>query len=547
MESTDNPIRQAILLEIQKRGKKMSVQEVRQTYADGGDLTEQAIADLLEQGFLYQKTESTRDFFTKIGIQATPGSYADRFIKMGDRIVEEVTSSIEESLDQHFEKQGQSYTNRNPWVPRPGENRYEWRQRRRELKREIKDRYRYHRHNRDWEDETADEDDSRTPGGQETFDAYRDRLSDRSAHAWIGLVFNGLSWAGVSYGLYYINFHLSPSHLPWSIIPIFAWGIGVFQNFTSALRKSAQAREARRMPALEGPALDLYKRINRTKDSLISHASSTISVSALLGAINMFTSIASKSTTPWALIPIAALGFSFLAHAPVALARIHTLKKKLSSIMGKPGTRGPQKGPSVEDTIQGPYAEYYQTALKIKEEILEPQQKGKHSAPLIDRDTKKTLEEYVDQVRLLAERTAEVDAILESVPMDALRRDKETLRLKQESATDGRLKKEYQNSIRELENQEKSHQELQDQREILKLRLASSVNLLTQFKLETAKLRTLGQLDTASTYSQFKEKTQELTHTLEDLRRGYDELDTDPFEELEKSTNLEKSNQSDHE
>jgi hypothetical protein len=131
--------------------------------------------------------------------------------------------------------------------------------------------------------------------------------------------------------------------------------------------------------------------------------------------------------------------------------------------------------------------------------------------------------------------------------MDALRRDKETLRLKQESATDGRLKKEYQNSIRELENQEKSHQELQDQREILKLRLASSVNLLTQFKLETAKLRTLGQLDTASTYSQFKEKTQELTHTLEDLRRGYDELDTDPFEELEKSTNLEKSNHADHE
>lgn len=38
-----------------------------------------------------------------------------------------------------------------------------------------------------------------------------------------------------------------------------------------------------------------------------------------------------------------------------------------------------------------------------------------------------------------------------------------------------------------------------------------------------------------------------ITHTLEDLRRGYDELDTDPFEELEKSTNLEKSNHADHE
>jgi hypothetical protein len=87
------------------------------------------------------------------------------------------------------------------------------------------------------------------------------------------------------------------------------------------------------MPSLEGDALDLYKRINRTKDGLISHASSTISVSALLGAINWFTSIASKNTVPWALIPIAALGFSFLAHAPVALARIHTLKKKLSALI----------------------------------------------------------------------------------------------------------------------------------------------------------------------------------------------------------------------
>lgn len=533
MEPTGNPIRQAILLEIQKRGKKMSVQEVRQTYADGGDLTEQAISELLAQGFLYQKAESTRDFFSRIGIQATPGSYADRFIKMGDRIVEEITSSIEESLDQHVDKQGKPYASPKSWVPRPGETRYEWRQRRRELKREIKDRYRYGRHNRDWGDEEVDETDPGMPAGQESFDAYRDRLSDRATHAWIGLVFNGLSWAGVSYGLQYINFHLSSSHIPWSIIPIFAWGIGVFQNFTSALRKSAQAREARRMPPLEGEALDLYKRINRTKDGLVSHASSTLSVSALLGAINWFTAIASKSATPWALIPIAALTFSFLAHAPVALARIHTLKKKLSALLGtlgaRTGTGVPRKSPSAEDTIQGPYAEYYRTALKIKDELVESHQKGKNSVPLIDRDTKKTLEEYVNQVRLLAERTAEVDAILESVPMDALQRDKEALRMKEQSTTEARLKKEYLHSIQELENQEKSHKELQDQREILKLRLASSVNLLTQYKLETAKLRTLGQLDTASTYSQFKAKTQELTQTLEDLRRGYEELDTDTY------------------
>ncbi len=120
--------------------------------------------------------------------------------------------------------------------------------------------------------------------------------------------------------------------------------------------------------------------------------------------------------------------------------------------------------------------------------------------------------------------------------MKDLSKDKAELRGKLEGTASSSLKTEYERSVQEIETQEKSFQDLQDQREVLHLRLKSSVNSLKQMQLDMARYRAQPDLAQSASLDQVRSRTGELSKYLEDLRKGYEEARDaeDPWKDLER-------------
>jgi hypothetical protein len=180
----------------------------------------------------------------------------------------------------------------------------------------------------------------------------------------------------------------------------------------------------------------------------------------------------------------------------------------------------------------GPYADLYREAEAAKEGIASQLASGQ--AGPVDADLVPSLDQYLSQVRLLAQSANDIDRLVESIPMVDLAKDKEALVMKRDGAASESLKGEYGKSIGEIDKQERSYQELKEQSEVVKLRLGSSVNQLKQMRLDIARLQAAPGTEGAVGIDRLKRRTDELSHYLEDLRSGYSESRADPFAELER-------------
>jgi hypothetical protein len=118
--------------------------------------------------------------------------------------------------------------------------------------------------------------------------------------------------------------------------------------------------------------------------------------------------------------------------------------------------------------------------------------------------------------------------------MDALKRDREALEAKRTGAASQALKDEYARSIAEIARQEKACTDLEDQRELLRLRLGSSANALKQLKIDMARMKALPEAGERQALEDIRKKASELSGYLTDLKTGYEETSADPYAELER-------------
>lgn len=546
-------IKRSILNDIKVQGRRLSIVEVREKYGMYGDEVEAVIADLALKGILQRQSPAASVPLPtpRPSTGASPGqaappagkpaSYTDRFMRIGEQIVDEVTRSIEDGLDRS--RRGGEF------------DRHEARERAREIRDRIHEEIHEARRERafpapeedfgdqrarelsgKWERKLANSSFSSVKENRiQDFSIYRDQVVSSARRGLAGLIPNAASWLGVSGLLLVINSRAPGWNVPWAFIPIVAWGVGVVEHFFAARRRKAKAREIERMPALNPDQLHLFKRIHLAKDAFVSHGVSTVSVSILLGVINAFSNFMGHMAIPWALIPTAALVFSFVSHAAVHFPRVKQLQASLLASLGLSGSwegnfgKGAAK---VEAIPQGPYQAMYAEALSIKSGIIEQLKQGKKRHGPMDKDLIPALDEYMGNIRLLATRAGEVDAIVDTIPMAALKTDKEELLRKEAEAVSDRMKKEYRKSVEEIERQETSFKELENQREMLKLRLKSGVNSLKQMRIEVARLSTMPEMDEDSAVLMVKQRSQEISQYLEDLRSGFDETERDPYQEL---------------
>jgi class 3 adenylate cyclase len=533
-------IRTAILDDIKKAGRRLTVSEARAKYGDRGVEAQEVIASLAERGLLLKGGPES-------AAPSAPGDIASDIGKAVEgiaRAIQEQVTNWQDAGRQGGERgyggQGGKGAHRHAASQIGREIRAEIRaamspamDEKRALKAELK------RHSEEvgtgkWDSELRDSDYFK-PGTEELetdFSRYRDKVEEKAQKTGAGFIGNLLSFLGVNALLWYVNTRFSPGFM-WAAIVTAAWGTGVVSNLFAMVRGRAKSAEMEKMPNLSGDSLDAYKKLNRVKDSMAMHLASILSVPAMLFTINYITS----PQFWWAAIPSGIMALSFLGHLASYPITKRGLEKKLFRLLGVgswhelfSGARDRRQA----GAAAGPYADIYAEASAARDEIVRAIKTDKAYAAEFGKDMIPTLDRYVGQVKLLTQSINEIDGIVASIPLVDLARDKEKLHAKMGSTETPALKTEYKRSIDEIERQEKASKELEDQRELLKLRLGSSVNSLKQLKIDMARMKALPEASEHEALESIRRKAEAMAGYLDDLKIGYDESLKDPYEELER-------------
>jgi class 3 adenylate cyclase len=543
-------IKRRIMLDIKAAGRRLAVDQMLVRYGSEGKVALSVIEDLASKGILLRETASggsgDRDAGAGFGGRegGRPGDDFSRGPRADGRIkddlvhaVTDIEYRIEEEvrrgLDAAFARRHGTQTAHEAARMARREYRAEWRT--------YRDRVR------------GREDEEKNPSGEGNWDAKVDKSYFRSAAdgvsefesyslkvrneartARAGFIGHLIPFIAVNAFLMALNANVSPG-FPWALFPFGGWGIGLLEHFAAVLRRGDRAAELAKMPPLDAERLSLFKRLQKKKDAFWLHAAQTFTTSTFLFMINAITS----PQFWWFAIPAAGMGIGLLSHGAAYAAKKAELEGSILEGLGLKGSWNSalaQMPSSLqEDSADlGPYRDLVEAAKATRAAIVAQVNAGGRKKAKRGSSTQETpvgddllpaLDSYVEQVALLAKRTNEVDRIIELIPMDALRTDKENLQRKIEGKSGEGLRKEYEKSLAEIERQETSFNELKEQREVLELRMRSSVNTLKQMRIDLARLAGMADQDETASARAVREKTVELNRYLDDLRAGYAELD----------------------
>lgn len=539
---TLDEIRAAILADIKAEGRRLTVDEAVQRYGKFGVEAQEVIARMTDQGMLIRRGPTSA--------KASQGFDGESLGRDIERAVRGIVAVVEDKIGEYEDSRrrdrprGQSDQGRDRMEARLERfaERMEAHAGRRGEKAAIRSELRRHSaesETGEWDKELKDSDYFK-PGREElasSFSEYRAGLEDRARRLRGGFLGNLFSFAGVNALLWFINLRLQagPSIL-WAAIVTAGWGTGLVSNLVGILRANAKLREADAIPDLEPEALATYKKLNLVRDSMAKHTASVLTVPALLFTIY---TVVTPAIFPWWIIPSGIMAISWISHLIAFGSARRRLQTRLFREAGAPGgwrdlfRRGKTRKAAAK--ASGPYASLYAEAEAAKDAIAAQVQAAGKDSPF-DKDLLPTLEEYVGQIRLLTQTVNEVDSIIDAIPMKDLEKDKAELQGKRKSSENETLRSEYARSVEEIEHQEKSFRDLQDQREVLHLRLKSSVNSLKQMQLDIARFRAQPDSTRTDSLDQVRSKTGELSRYLEDLRKGYEEAREadDPWKDLER-------------
>jgi len=231
----------------------------------------------------------------------------------------------------------------------------------------------------------------------------------------------------------------------------------------------------------------------------------------------------------------------FISYISTCPRRARQFFSKLGLKRNKKNLEEARRQREKKTTELGSYAELYQNAEESASEI---ETALGDFAPEFKQEMQPQLKDYLGQVLLLAKTANELDGIIGDIPVEALKKDKGELKVKLEKASPS-MKSKYEDSIREVEAQEESFKALVEQRELIDLRLHSSVNQIQQLRIDLAKAKAADKEREAllpeSLISSVRSRSEELSNYIEDLKKGHLEALADPFEELERAQKEQES------
>lgn len=506
-------IRKAILEEIRTRGRRLTVDEAMEKYGYYGIEATEVIASLADAGILIGKSRAQPPRQLENPGPENAGTYAPQSSSDIGKSIESAVHSIVSEIERAVRNSTQNSR-------APGEEH--------EGQQSISIHINKDRRARRRQGRYGDADYAVVSG----FQKYREELVLKAGKLKRSLPQKIVAFLAVNAGLWYLNLHFSGNY-PWAVFVSLFWGFGVLDSLISSVRASRQGKEAEALPDIDERQTKELKAINKKRDSLGDHFMSTLTISSALFLINQVT----QPQNPWYAIPAGILVASFLIHSVTYLT---TMPGRIKKFFEKTGIRGGKKGlreayqrQAAMKNDMGAYAALFREAQDSASDIEEALSK---SDPSSVAEMKPQLEGYLNQVLLLAQTAHELDSIINEIPMEALRKDKASLSAKLKEAPPD-MRQEYEGSIKEIEKQEVSFMALKDQREVIDLRLRSSINQLHQLKMDLARARAADKENEAagsdSALSSIRARAEELSHYIEDLKEGHLEALKDPFLELE--------------
>jgi hypothetical protein len=364
-------------------------------------------------------------------------------------------------------------------------------------------------------------------GDDQLVENYREHTALQAEKGKRGFMAHLASYLGVNGFLFFIWLSTSTA-FPWFLFPLLGWGIGIVNHFVSVKRKEQESRELDTLPGMSASQLRIFRKFQKNRDSFASHIASTFSTSLLLFTINMITS----PVFPWFVFPVGGMAIGLLSHWPSFKSREKRILRELKAAgieMGRTPLlplfrkRGAGGGPAmVRVSSNQPVidqAEQLKTAIQKQLKTFE---KGNYP---LGEDISAVLDNYLDQIKELDEKDAELEHIINSIPMGDLERDLSTLKTKLEDIEEEKVRSEYLKSIEQIEKQKRSFSSLKNEKDIIHLRLNSAVNTLKQMQIDLARMKSISASGELPSVSMLKEKSGELSEYLDDLRDGYDELE----------------------
>lgn len=348
------------------------------------------------------------------------------------------------------------------------------------------------------------------------------RARERAEQARSQFAVHGIAYGAVNGLLALINLLTSPGFL-WFLFPAAGWGIGLLHHFTEARSRAQEAREAAALPSAGKGELKLVRKLFRSRRGLRHHLSTTVGVSALLAGINLFLIPAAG---PWLLIPIAALGGSLAIHAGTARERSRRLRAQLQHAGAAPGRRAADVAALEADEAGVPaaHAPLLAEAEELRAAILAELRDGGEDAARWRAALQPELATYTGHVSALLQERRDLERAAARVSAADATRQLDDLRGKVETARSDELRREYRHTAEQYEGQLKSLQDLQERIETIDLRAKSAVLALRQLALDVPRLRTTPAEEPAALLS-LRDKAQDLTQYLDDLRAGREELE----------------------
>lgn len=356
---------------------------------------------------------------------------------------------------------------------------------------------------------------------------YYEQTDEAAAQATAGFRGHAAAFVGVNAGLAGI-WVATGAGFPWFLIPLFGWGIGLSTHYDAVRRRRFETQDMRKLGVRTREQLRTYRRLAKARAGWHGHLVSNVATSVLLFTINMITS----PGFPWFLFPVGGMGIGLISHFPAYRAKSRRLRTRIEEL-GQPGATAnaerslprrfarpaPPRSASSggRDLGSGPAAE----AESLRQAILE---QIDHAPELSRESFQPVLEDYVSQVTSLAKTRDELSETGGKQELEQVRTELRELEAKLEATEDERLRTEYERSIGQLEKQQKTYTELLRDRELVEVRLRSAVNTLKQMRVEVARMRGLSGRTGSASIETLKQRSEELSEYLADLRRAYEEL-----------------------
>ena len=139
-------------------------------------------------------------------------------------------------------------------------------------------------------------------------------------------------------------------------------------------------------------------------------------------------------------------------------------------------------------------------------------------------DIKSMMENYIKQVKQLIERDKKLQVVAKSYTIEEVDKLIKNLEVKLQTATSEYLRKEYNKNLTKYREHRKSYQDLQEQREVIRMRVNSSIMSLKQIKLDLIKMENMASYEERDNFFKtFDEKSQDLSNYLDFLETSYNQ------------------------